>query len=72
MVKLEENSALVVIDVQKVWSEPIFGKRNNPNAETKRAMFGMTRSAYAAYTNEVVIPTPLQLRLLPQSMLEEF
>ena len=33
MVKLEENSALVVIDVQKVWSEPIFGKRNNPNAE---------------------------------------
>lgn len=33
MVKLEKNSVLVVIDVQKVWSDPRFGKRNNPDAE---------------------------------------
>ncbi len=33
MVKLEKNSVLVVIDVQKVWSDPSFGKRNNLDAE---------------------------------------
>ncbi|MCL4334247.1 MAG: cysteine hydrolase [Candidatus Thermoplasmatota archaeon] len=33
MVKLEENSVLVVIDVQKAWNDPIFGRRNNPDAE---------------------------------------
>ncbi|MCL5874591.1 MAG: cysteine hydrolase [Candidatus Thermoplasmatota archaeon] len=33
MVKLEENAVLVVIDVQKVWANPGFGERNNPDAE---------------------------------------
>ncbi|MGC8562047.1 MAG: cysteine hydrolase family protein [Thermoplasmata archaeon] len=33
MVKLEKDAVLVVIDVQKAWTNPNFGKRNNPNAE---------------------------------------
>ena len=33
MVNLEKNAVLVVIDVQKAWTNPNFGRRNNPNAE---------------------------------------
>ncbi|MEM0135160.1 MAG: cysteine hydrolase family protein [Thermoplasmatales archaeon] len=33
MVKTEKDSVLVIIDVQKAWRDPRFGKRNNPNAE---------------------------------------
>ena len=33
MIELEENSVLVVIDVQKAWLDPSLGKRNNPDAE---------------------------------------
>ena len=30
---MEENAVLVVIDVQKAWDNPTFGRRNNPEAE---------------------------------------
>ncbi len=34
MIKADERSALIIIDVQKAWDLPTMGKRNNPNAES--------------------------------------
>ncbi len=33
MVEINENSVLVIIDVQKAWLDPSLGQRNNHNAE---------------------------------------
>jgi nicotinamidase-related amidase len=38
MVKVSDKSALVVIDVQKAWSESGMESRNNPDAESKISM----------------------------------
>ncbi|MFC7391447.1 cysteine hydrolase family protein [Scopulibacillus cellulosilyticus] len=35
MQKLPENTALIIIDVQKGFNDPSWGKRNNPDAEVK-------------------------------------
>jgi nicotinamidase-related amidase len=37
MLHLPPNAALIIIDVQKGWDEPIWGRRNNPHAETNIA-----------------------------------
>ncbi len=33
MQKIDQNTALIIIDVQKGFDEPVWGKRNNPQAE---------------------------------------
>ncbi len=37
MEKLSQNTALVIIDVQKGFDEPVWGERNNPQAENNIA-----------------------------------
>jgi nicotinamidase-related amidase len=37
MVNLSDNTALIIIDVQDGLDEPVWGKRNNPDAETNMA-----------------------------------
>lgn len=32
-INVPDNSALIIIDVQKAWDSPVWGKRNNPCAE---------------------------------------
>jgi nicotinamidase-related amidase len=34
MLHLPPNAALIIIDVQKGWNDPFWGRRNNPDAET--------------------------------------
>ncbi len=33
MARVDQNSVLMLIDVQKAWKEPVWGRRNNPGAE---------------------------------------
>ncbi len=38
MVKVTGDSVLVLIDVQAAWNDPVWGKRNNPEAEEKMSI----------------------------------
>lgn len=46
MARVDQNSALMLIDVQKAWKEPVWGRRNNPGAEDamERVLGGFRRS----------------------------
>src|SRR5690242_5020335 len=37
MLHLPQNAALILIDVQNAWDDPVWGRRNNPDAETNIA-----------------------------------
>ena len=37
MLHLPQNAALILIDIQNAWDDPVWGRRNNPDAETNIA-----------------------------------
>lgn len=37
MLHLLQNATLILIDVQNIWDDPVWGRRNNPDAETNIA-----------------------------------
>ena len=50
MQRLEDNAALVIIDMPKGIEHPTLGRRNNPLAERRIESFEVRVSADAAYT----------------------
>jgi len=64
METLPQNAVLLIVDVQKGFDEPVWGRRNNPNAEEKIARLLATWRK----TNRPVIHVQ-HLSLLPQSPL---
>lgn len=56
MARVDQNSVLMLIDVQKAWKEPVWGRRNNPGAEDamERVLGGFRRRIHI---KQVVLET---------------